>query len=293
MSKKNSNSEFFPTAANVKSAKKTETDKAERCASVNKFIYQDNSCFMDSLMFALFAFPTDFVNKYILDHSAAGADAAILQIMRGINQSRIGANSICNNALRNSAGIFFENSRNVGGDPAEFFKLILDKLNIKSAKVVSAVTGEEIEMAPCIMLNVGEDMPTNLLEDGLNGVMTELGEDEVVYKVDDNFVSFEINRQVEKQGQTVISRAYFQMQPEIAVTNSEGVQTLLSLNQVIVVIYGKKINHYVCYFKCNDYWYLYDDTESKIEKIGEFHVMNEEAGDGCVLLIYSDINNTV
>jgi len=290
MPKKNSNSEFYPNSASAKSAKKTETDKAERCAAVNKFIYQQNSCFMDSLMFALFAFPTDFVNKYILHGAAVGANAGFLQIMRGISQSRIVANSVCNNALRNSAGIYFQNSRNVGGDPAEFFKVILDKLNIKSAKVVSTtVEGLELEVMPCIMLNVGEDMPTNLFEDHLHGALTELGEAEVVYKVDDNFVSFEISRQFGEYGQ------YFEMQPEIAVTNSEGTKNILLLNQVIVVRYGEEdeINHYVCYFKCNDYWYLYDDTESKIEKIGEFHVMNEEAGDGCVLLIYSDINNTV
>jgi len=294
MPKKNSNSnEYHPTAASAKSAKQKEMADQQRCASVNKFIWQENSCFMDSLMFALFAFPTDFVKNYILHGAAAGADVGILKIMRGINTSRIKANSECNNALRNSLGEDFSN-RQYGADPAEFFKVILDKLNIKSAKVVSTTfEGVELEVAPCIMLNVGEDMPTDLFRDHLNGEMTELGEDEVFYKVDDNFVSFAINRQVEEDGQLVISEEYFDIQPEIAVTNSGGTEALLFLNQVIVVRYGQGINHYVCYFKCNDYWYLYNDSGPTIEKIGEFDVMQEQAGSGCVLLIYSDIDNTV
>lgn len=292
MPKKNSNSnEYHPNALIAKKAKQKEIADQQRCASVNKFIWQENSCFMDSLMFALFAFPTDFVKKYILHGAAAGADAGILKIMRGINTSRIKANSECNNALRNSLGEDFSN-RQYGADPAEFFKVILDRLKIKSAKVVSTFTGEEIKVVPCIMLNVDEDIPTNLSEDHLNGEMTELGEPEVVYKVDDNFVSFAINRQVEEDGQTVISDAYFKMQPDITVINSEGDDPTLLLNQVIVVRYGA-INHYVCYFRCNDYWYLYNDSGPTIEKIGDIDDMNEAAGDGCVLLIYSNIDNTV
>jgi hypothetical protein len=143
------------------------------------------------------------------------------------------------------------------------------------------------------MLNVSEDMPTNLSEDHLNGEFTPLQEPEVVYKVDDNFVSFEINRQVEVDGKLAISTDMFDMEPDITVSNSEGEQIILQLNQVIAAPY---IGHYVCYFRCNDYWYCYDDNPEgrpKIDRIGDFHDMNAAAGNGCVLLIYSDSVNSI
>jgi len=43
--------------------------ESEQCKAVNKYRNYNNSCYIDSVLFALFAFPTEFVRHYILDRN--------------------------------------------------------------------------------------------------------------------------------------------------------------------------------------------------------------------------------
>jgi hypothetical protein len=55
--------------------------QSPQCMAVKKYKYNNNSCWMDSVLFALFAFPTDFVRHYILDRN--------VQDIRGELKSKI------------------------------------------------------------------------------------------------------------------------------------------------------------------------------------------------------------
>lgn len=63
-----------------------ETDDLEsgHCKDVQKYAYNNNSCWMDSVLFALFAFPTPFIKHYIL------APARVDQIREELALEKIG-----------------------------------------------------------------------------------------------------------------------------------------------------------------------------------------------------------
>ena len=63
-----------------------------------------------------------------------------------------------------------------------------------------------------------------------------------------------------------------------------GTQTNLPLNQVIYY----SVAHYTCYFRCNNNWYLYNDSGATITLIGTFAEMLKETKRGWTLLFYND-----
>lgn len=286
---KNSNA-YFPSKANAAKNAKVEKGKETRCTNLHKFKWQQMSCYMDSLMFALFAFPSTFVQLYILGDAAGEADANTLSDLRTIYNSRQGANSACNNRIRNSMPQFEDR---VMGDPAEFLKEILNRLRILNTTAISTSTGEEINVKPLITVGVMEEMPTELSVGELHCWDFEY-ESNATYKTDDNFIAIEINRQENgHNGKGIhISDKLFRMEESVHIQNSDGDNILLLLTSVIYF----SGNHYTCYFLCNGNWYLYDDNtkpRQSITKIGNFEEMNAEAGDGCVLLIYNDSNCSI
>jgi hypothetical protein len=52
---------------------------ANSCLSINRHLYDNNSCYMDSVMFALFSFPSTFVTKYILNADINAIETKIIQ----------------------------------------------------------------------------------------------------------------------------------------------------------------------------------------------------------------------
>ena len=49
-----------------KDDQKEENTEGDTCLTVNKLWYEDNSCYVDSVLFTLLAFPTPFVERYLL-----------------------------------------------------------------------------------------------------------------------------------------------------------------------------------------------------------------------------------
>ena len=282
----NNSNAYFPSKANVAKNSKIKKGEESRCMKLHKFKWQEMSCYMDSLMFALFAFPSSFVQRYILEDTAVGADADTLGYLRTIYNSRQGANSDCNNRIRNSMPDFQDRRM---GDPSEFLRVILDRLIILNTTSISAKTTEEIKVKPVIKVSVTEEMPTNLSLDDVH--TTEFTyETTATHKTNDNFIAIDINRQEQdRAGKIKISNKQFEFEENITIENSDGDIILLPLTSVI--FYSKR--HYTCYFLCNGSWYLYDDTGPSITKIGNFAKMKKEAGKGCVLLLYNDSDCSV
>lgn len=51
----------------VVTSKPLAVDKSDKCMDKSGYLYKNNSCYLDSSLFALFAFPSHFIKEYIID----------------------------------------------------------------------------------------------------------------------------------------------------------------------------------------------------------------------------------
>ena len=235
---------------------------------------------------------------------------------------------------------FAEYNENVGtfgqDDPALFFNAILETFcvenlrydNHRSYSSTSSNSHKEsvvTEMInPIINFQLGELTQSRILVldkqnplgviDHTNtntGVTYNRVQESQVYREPvedaDKFIAIPINRLTgEYNADTnefvqIKNRAAVEIAPELKF--NRGSATTLTLNQIIVHEGGGGGGHYVVYFRCNDYWYLYNDNPggaskgqtSTITRIGTFTQLlkNTSVKKDAHMLIYSNSEQIV
>jgi len=73
--------------SSVKEAVLDDEKYADDCMAVKKYKYNNNSCWMDSVLFALFAFRTDFVSHYILERKVQDIRVELSHETNGVKRA--------------------------------------------------------------------------------------------------------------------------------------------------------------------------------------------------------------
>lgn len=307
--------------------KKLLANKSSKCKN-NFMSWENNSCYLDSLLVALFNKKDKFIEKYLLNahindygsHTLKDLGDKIKQELINIYKTISGIDSnknkyTCVN-FRKLLNDYYEiikhkfkligrndNWTSSQNDVFELLELLFKIFDVKSTnKMVDANN-------PPIMTNFVNMIPIDFIMDDSNEI-----------KISDIYPSFEViyhlsdkNAYIDAYGRkhttykkkTEILRAEklfirvprvmgsmklkTRVIPSSSLNFKEGDK--LYLNSIIVHYGSSKSGHYICLFKCEGSWYEYDDMASKIQKIGSLNtiIKNRKYCSNLVGMVYSKI----
>jgi hypothetical protein len=301
-----------------------------KCKS-NFMAWENNSCYLDSLLVALFNKKDKFIEKYLLNapinnygnRNLKELGNQIKEELKDIYKTISGGIDVkkkytCANfrkLLNDYYGILKtvspkfkllgtnDNWTSSQNDVFELVELLFKIFDVKlTTKIVDANN-------PPIMTNFVNMIPIDFLFDDTKEV-----------KISDIYPSFEVSYQLNERNafidvygrkQTTYKKKTEVLKAEkllIRVPRVMGSMKLktkvipcsslkfkegdkLYLNSIIIHYGSSKGGHYICLFKCENKWYEYDDTSSKVVKIGTLNnvIKHRKYCSNIVGLVYSKI----
>jgi uncharacterized UBP type Zn finger protein len=279
--------------------------RKEFCENLKGLLWVGNSCYIDSVIFALFAVPNNINSQFLQKYNVSKIQMEILNIVRYIREPSFDTKYNClnlrkifkqNYSPRSSDEQFFSNEMQ---DAGEFLLFLTDKLeNTNVLQVSNTIYGfnnlrstdhklrllSKQKMNDSIVWNV---TPSNLEHMDINkfynirtflslkDVQTDIQDWKFENKMDTRkvidtpYIIFNIMRKKIAGNRELYLR--YKIIPTQTMMLSNERQ--MYLHAIVVFVSG----HYITYFRCND-WYLYDDLLSgnKIVHVGTYIDMLNE-----------------
>jgi hypothetical protein len=278
-----------------KEKKEEEVNVVENfCDNLRGLSFDKNSCYLDSVIFALFAVPNDINSKFLEGSQNVKIQEELLRITNYIrNPSGRKGKYNCRN-LRNIFGKqhkanstdqkFFTGDMQ---DAGEFLMYLVARLgNTDILKYLEIIRGSNIsengpwrqvkkeENSGSFVWNVQQTILQKLSSNedhDIQQFLTKTDIDSVdgwshKFKmetqsvIDSPYIVFNILRKIQVNGQDEYLDTRIVPNNEIILSNRRK----LYLNSIIV----HKDNHYIAYFRCKKHWYVYDDKKEKVSRVG-------------------------
>lgn len=264
------------------------------------FGYLENtgsSCYLDSSLFGLFIYPTDFIDRNILYSRVVGNDMEKLQkelvnINNSIHNQYIIDCKLIRKALRKFPGV--ENYHKPGPkDAGEFLIHIFNLFDTNKATTITQTYGTDEDAKNLTLTNVVTDRKSSVIrfipEDILMKVSQKTTTDisEFLTQIDDAVLDepytdkgISFTRRISKS--TLVSTPYLIFLVSRMGMRGNVIKTPILPSRKLSLNSGQEFslsaivtyvsNHYVCYFKSGLKWYLYDDL-SGISEVGQYEDM--------------------
>lgn len=273
------------------------------CSDYILMANQRNSCYVDSLLVALFIHKSSFIKNKLLNGEATTKTGNLIikklnEIYNGIHSDKGSSCSVNRNELRELLQKYNDKYED---DHIDFVKSPLepsDVLRIFSTIVpltteVKNTRYEITDGKQKIVRNEIDDETINKIIitndkafDGDVGKMlkqvkytksTLKSKKEIITNMIDvydysasKFLVVTLNRHLQEDKVVNGKVKTIRTIDDRVVTFPEKLDGSLELSSIIVHIGSDRGGHYICYFRCENEWYRYDDTTIKITKIGSF-----------------------
>lgn len=271
--------------------------KKSFCDNLKGLSWTGNSCYMDSVLFALFAIPNDINTNFLANYDQntrnSRIQAEIINIMKYIttpNNSDYNCSNI-RKIIRDEYHVKYDERfyTNKMQDAGEFLLFLVDKLeNTNLLFKRDAVYGfnkknnvEPISIQKKYDSIVWNVTPYNLQHLDINKVynirtlMTLESEDLNIHNwkytnkldvseiIDSPYIIFNVMRKKMENNREIYLKHKIIPTKTLMINNDRK----LYLHSIVVLV----SNHYITYFRCND-WYVYNDMSSgrKISYVGSY-----------------------
>ena len=267
-----------------------------------------NTCFIDSLLVAILANPTILLRQKLNTFYDTNTDLS--KILKNVENYINKQSIIVPNVKKLAEKILPNYERGSMNDPTEFLSPLFNKISLditftdtEKQKINSTLVEKTKKFNP------DEDLSFNIKR--LTKSKTKNNNLSKIIAKDFKSVTFKIGTTPNDIGilciittTTIISPKiaplYIHTEPNLKVTENEKTKPLILSEFVFtindqpeyelmsIVVYVSTI-HYVCFFKKNDIWWLYDDGSPNLQKFSNFeevlsHPNNPQ--ENCVLLCY-------
>jgi len=290
---------------------------SENC-SFSGLSWTGNSCYLDSVLLALFAVPNKVIDENILEkkveesyncsrHSKEKIQEElknIAEFMRGNEKDKSCIN--LREMIRECPGTERFESTNTQ-DAGEFLNYIFTifDVNVGKLKEIVNITNTNTNDVYKIKETVTKTFPIvniyhSSFKDGkryLNSYLTQ--HEELLFENMREFEGIEYDKRVtsyifEDYNYLIFSvhRTYYTDSGK----EKKSVKRIIPPERIgnialhAIVVHLK--NHYTCYIKCNDTWFYYDDLKEEIDSVGDYDDMIQSKPDpkrNGVLFFYNEV----